>query len=80
MLVIAKSVKGHEFLYNAKSARKVSKASSEKICSILNRVKWNLKDNEIWYIHEISEYDVAFDYAQFQAFTIRKGLVKAVNY
>ena len=77
MKVIAKSVKGHEFLYNAKSARKVSERSAEKILKVLNDVRWDLKDNEVWHIHDVDKYDTAFDYAQFQSFKIRKGVVKA---
>ena len=75
-LCVAKSVKGKEFLYSAKSAHSVPKASSKIICSILNKVKYQLSDNEVWFIHEIDKYDSAFDYASFQRFSIRNGIVK----
>lgn len=68
MLVLAKSVKGQEFLYSAPSAHAVAKKSAEQICSTLNEIRYGLKDNEVWYIHDVSEYDTAFDYAQFQKF------------
>lgn len=79
MLVIAKSIKGKEFLYNPKSARKVSKASAEKICKIVNEYKFLLgsNENEVWHIHEVFECDAAYNYAQFQSFTIRNGIVTA---
>lgn len=77
MKIIAKSCKGKEFLYNAKSARKVSEKSAEKILNVLNSVKWDLKDDEIWHIHDVDEYDSAFWYAERQSFTIRKGIVTA---
>ncbi len=80
MLVIAKSKAGHEFIYNAASARKVSARSAETILKVLNDMRWRLKDGEIWHIHEVDEYDNAFYYAQRQAFTIRKGVVSARCY
>lgn len=80
MLVIAKSVKGHEFMYNAASARKVSARSANKILAVLNEMKWRLNENEVWHIHEVDSYDNAYWYAQRQAFTIRKGVVSAKCY
>lgn len=80
MLVIAKSVKGHEYLYKAHTARKVSARSAEKILNVLNDMRWNLEENEVWHIHEIDQYDRAYDYAEMQAFTIRKGIVTARCY
>ena len=75
MLIIAKSVKGREFLYNAASARKVSKASAETILKVVNNHKYQLKDGEIWHIYEVDSYDNAYYYAQSRAFKIRKGVV-----
>jgi len=80
VLVIAKSIKGKEFLYNAASARKVSKRSANTILSVLNEMKWRLSENEVWHIHEVDEYDNAYYYAQRQAFTIRNGIVSAKCY
>ena len=82
MLIIAKSVKGAEFLYDATSARKVSKASAEKICKIVNEHKYLLGADEstCWSIHEVYPLDRAYEYAQYQTFTIRNGVVTARNY
>ena len=80
MLVIAKSIKGKEFLYRANTARKVSKASAEKILNVLNEMAWRLEKDEVWAIHEVDSYDNAYYYAQKQAFTIRKGIVSARCY
>lgn len=80
MLVIAKSVKGKEYLYNAASARKVSKRSSEAILTVLNQMRWRLEDGQVWHIHEVDEYSNAYYYAQKQAFTIRNGVVSAKCY
>lgn len=80
MKVLAVSVAGHEYLYKASTARKVSERSAEKICAICNEIKWRLKDGECWFIHDIDQYDTAYDYAMMQAFTIRNGIVTARNY
>lgn len=76
MLILAKSCKGSEFLYSAKSAHAVSKASAAKIRDIVNQYKYKLSENEVWHIHEVSYYDDASFYAERQKFTIRKGIVK----
>lgn len=77
MLVLAISTKGHEFFYDARTAHKVSKAAAEKIRDICNEYKFRLKDGETWFLHEVDQYDTAYEYAQFQKFTIRNGIVKA---
>jgi len=76
MIVIAKSVKGREYLYSAKSAHAVSMASAEKIRDIVNQHHYKLEDNETWFIHEIGHFDDAAFYAARQKFTIRKGIVR----
>ena len=80
MKVIAKSIKGREFIYDASSARKVSERSAEKILKVVNDMRWHLKDNEVWHIHDVDSYDNAYYYAQNQAFTIRNGVVTARCY
>ena len=78
MIILAKSVKGSEFLYNARTAHKVSKANAEKIRDVLNEYNYKLKDGETWFIHDVSEtYDNAGAFASYQAFTMDKhGVVK----
>jgi len=82
MKVIAKTIKGKEFCYNARSARKVSERSAEKILKIVNDHKFllNTEKGEIWHIYDIDQYSVAYDFAQNQAFTIRNGIVTARAY
>lgn len=75
MLVIAKSLEGREYLYNPRSARAVSARSAKKILEVVNRYRYQLKDGETWYIHDVDQYDAAYDYAQYQAFRIRNGIV-----
>lgn len=80
MLVIAKSQKGAEFMYNPSTAHKVSKRSCEQIKKVLNECNYQLKDGETWFIHECDRYDTAYDFAQFQRFSIYKGVVKDHRY
>lgn len=75
MLILAISVKDREYLYKANTARAVSKNSAQKICDIVNECKYQLKPGEIWHIHEIDKYDIAYDYAARQEFKIRRGIV-----
>ena len=80
MKVIAKAIKGQEFFYNARSARKVSERSAKVILDIVNEYRFQLKENEVWHIYDVDQYDAAYDYAQFQSFTIRNGIVTARAY
>ena len=77
MTVLAITKAGSEYLYNARTAHKVSKRSAERICKIVNDCEYRIKDGEIWHTYEVDEYDAASDYAETQCFTIRNGLVKA---
>ena len=82
MYILAMSKKGQEYIYKPSTARKVSAASKEKICNICNEYQflYTCHPGYIWHVHQVDQYDTAFEYAQFQKFTIRKGVVKAINY
>lgn len=80
MKVLAKAIKGQEFFYSARSARKVSERSAKVILDIVNEYRFQLKENEVWHIYDVDQYDAAYDYAQFQSFTIRNGVVTARAY
>lgn len=73
MLIAAKTIEGKEFLYNPKTAHKVSKRSGKRIVEFLNSCEWKCKTGEKWFIYKIDKYDRAFEIAQFQSFTIRNG-------
>lgn len=77
MKILALAQKGHEFMYCASTARKVSNASAEKIRDIANENEYLFKKypNSVWHIFDVDKYDTAYDYAQFQSFKIRKGIV-----
>lgn len=76
MLILAKTIEGKEYFYNARSARAVSKKSAQTIRDIANDNNYQLRPGEKWHIYEIDKYDIAFDYAQLQAFKIRNGIVR----
>ena len=82
MKVIAKTIIGHEYMYNARTARKVSARSAAVILEAVNQHKYllNTADNEIWHIYDVDEFDNAYYYAQRQSFTIRNGIVTARAY
>lgn len=77
MYILAISQKEKEFFYNPKSARKVSKRSCKLIANICNEYNFLLKPGEIWSVHEVDQYDTAYEYALYQSFTIRNGIVTA---
>jgi len=78
MIILAKAVKGHEFLYSAISAHKVSKASAEKIRDVLNGLNYKLNNGEIWHVFEVENFERAAAYAETQKFTTRKGVLREV--
>lgn len=75
MKILAKSKAGHEFIYNPTSAHEVSERSGRTIMDILNRVRYDIKADEVWHIHNVDQYDTAYSFAQTQKFTIRNGVV-----
>ena len=64
MFIVAKTIKEKEFVYSnnysilcksEKQARKLAKHLNNYNDTAIN--DWKLKENEIWYVYEISEYD-----------------------
>lgn len=63
MYIIAKAIKGQEFMYSKKSAILCkSKKQAEILANFLNSnnetstKNWKLQDNEIWFVYEIDNY------------------------
>ena len=79
MKILAKTHKGTEFVYSARSAHAVSERSAGKILEIINAHNYriNPEKNETWHAYEIDQYSPAYYAAQDQRFTIRNGIVKA---
>ena len=78
--IIAKSVPGREFLYSPRSAHHVSKASANKILTVLNRTRYDLKDGEIWHVFDVDRFEYEGCLAYTQSFTIRNGIVSERKY
>ena len=78
MKIIAKTRTGSEYLYDPRTAHAVSNRSAEFIKSVVNTVEYKLKENEIWHVYDIDKYDAAFDYAQYQRFSVYRGIVKEI--
>ena len=76
VLVVAKSRKGAEYMYSVMSAHKVSARSGQRICDQLNSMKYDLKGDQVWSVHEVDKYDSAYDMAQEQKFYIAKGYLR----
>lgn len=72
MKLIAKTIKGKEFMYSKRDCGFVSDRSAYKICDILNKAKYKCKDDECWYVYE---YDWMMENYCFSKFTIRNGNV-----
>lgn len=76
IFIIAKTRPGQEYLYSPATAHKVSKASADYICKVCNHYNFKLKEGECWHVYEVGMYETAYDYAQYQKFTVRNGIVK----
>ena len=76
MVIVAKAIKGQEFLYSASSSHEVSKASAKVICDSLNAAKFQLKEHEVWKVMEVDKYDMAFDYGRLQYFKKYKNSIR----
>ena len=79
MVILAKSVKGQEFMYSYLSAHKVPKTRADAICKALNEEKYQLKENEVWFKHEVDKYDNAYIFAETQAFRVNRGRLQEVR-
>lgn len=73
MKIVAKSVKGKEFLYSARSAHQVKGLSAEKMAEFLNTQKHDLKANEVWHVHDVGPYDNAYGYGAIQMFERKRN-------
>lgn len=55
--LIAKTIKGKEFLHSKTNAFFATEASAQKIADILNKNNYQLKAGELWHVYD-------FDYMQ----------------
>lgn len=68
MIVVAKSVEGAEYMYSAKSAHQVKGMTAQKMCDFLNKQKHDLREHEVWFVHDVGPYDNAYGYGAIQMF------------
>ena len=74
MKLIAKTQKGKEFLHSKQNAFFAPDSSANKICKIMNDVKFRLQnDTEIWHVYD---YDITQDLYVTGRLTIYRGQVK----
>lgn len=74
MKLIAKTQKGTEFFHSKKNAFFVPDSSANKICKIMNDVKFRIEnDNEVWHVYD---YDFTQDDYVDSRLSIYKGKVK----
>lgn len=81
MIVVAKSVKGAEYMYLPRTAHQVKGMTPEKMAEFLNEQKHDLKSGEVWHVHDVGPYDNAYGYGAIQMFerkrngqVVRKGV------
>ena len=74
MKLIAKTQKGTEFLHSKKNAFFAPDSSADKICKIMNDVKFRIEnENEVWHVYD---YDFTQDMYVTGRLSIYKGQVK----
>lgn len=74
MKLIAKTQKGTEFLHSKKNAFFAPDSSANKICKIMNDVKFRIEnENEVWHVYD---YDFTQDMYVTGRLSIYKGQVK----
>ena len=80
MTVVARAMKGKEFLYSASSAHRVSPKNAQKICDALNRAEYGITPEQTWFQYEVGMYDNAFAYGEMQGFQLWKdGTIRKVG-
>ena len=79
MIVVARAIKGREFLYSAASAHRVAEKKAQTICEILNRAEYGITSEQVWHPFDVGPYDNAYAYGSSQEFRLCKnGNVKRV--
>lgn len=79
MTILAKTTKGQEFIYDMRTAHRVNSAKANKVCEILNNIKWHLSEGQEWHRYEVDKYDNAFLWAETQQFRAGKTGITEVK-
>ncbi len=73
MTVVARAIKGHEFMYSAASAHRVAEKKAQTIADALNRVQYGITPEQTWHVFDVGPYDNAYAYGEMQGFQQRKN-------
>ena len=80
MTVVARAVKGKEFLYSAASAHRVTPKKAQMIADALNNVQYGITPEQVWFVYDVGMYDNAHAYGEMQGFQMRKdGTIRKVG-
>jgi len=80
MTVVARAIKGQEFLYSAASAHRVAENKAQKIADALNRAQYGITTEQVWHVFDVGMYDNAYAYGEMQGFQMRKdGTIRKVG-
>lgn len=72
MTVVARSVRGREYMYSAASAHEVAPKKAQAIADALNRAECGITPDQVWFVHIVGMYDNAYAYGEIQKFQMRK--------
>lgn len=81
MIVVARAVKGKEFMYSAASAHRVAEKNAQTIADALNRAQYGITPEQVWHVFDVGMYDNAYAYGEMQGFQMRKdGTIRKVGW
>lgn len=73
MTVVARAIKGHEFMYSAASAHRVAEKKAQTIADALNMAHYGITPEQVWFVYDVGPYDNAYAYGEMQGFQQRKN-------
>jgi hypothetical protein len=80
MTVVARAIKGKEFLYSAASAHRVTPKKAQTIADALNRAQYGITPEQVWFVYDVGAYDNAYAYGEMQGFQMQKdGTIRKVG-
>ena len=78
--IIAKAIKGQEFLYNPNTAHGVNPRKAHQIAKMLNDINWHILDCQVWHVLTVDRFDSAYEIANDHKFILGKTGLKEKNY
>lgn len=80
MIIVARAVRGKEFLYSAASAHRVAEKNAQTIADALNKAQYGITPEQVWHVFDVGMYDNAYAYGEMQGFQMRKdGTIRKVG-